>query len=120
MSLVFPVSAGTTAIEVAGHALEEPSGRVLQYLQSVVPDWRFCEIPTVDAAGVEMKFTIASTSPVEIYVGDKSFSLPTEGLPIAAARPADTIASQDGDVTLVTRLVKLEPSVPLPGAKAHR
>ncbi len=109
ISLVFPVSAGTTAIEVAGHALEEPSGRVLEYLQSVVPDWRFCEIPTVDAAGVEMKFTIASTSPVEIYVGDKSFSLPPEGLPIAAARPADTISSQDGDVTLVTRRVKLEP-----------
>jgi Peptidase family M28 len=109
MSLVFPVSAGTTAIEVAGHALAEPSGRVLEFLQSVVPDWRFCEIPTVDAAGVEMKFTIASTSPVEIYVGDKSFSLPPEGLPIAAARPANTISSQDGDVTLVTRRVKLEP-----------
>ena len=32
MSVVFPVSAGVTAIEVAGHALEEPSGRVLEYL----------------------------------------------------------------------------------------
>jgi hypothetical protein len=108
LSVVFPVSAGTTEIEVAGHALEEPRGRVLEYLQRAVPDWRFCEIPTVDAAGVEMKFTIASASPVEIYIGDKSFSLPPAGLPIAAARPADTIASQDGDATLVTRRVKLE------------
>ena len=108
MSVAFPVSAGVTAIEVDGHALEEPSGRVLEYLRSVVPEWRFCQIPTVDSAGVEMKFTVASAAPMEVYVGDKSYSLPGEGLAIAAERPANAISSQDGDVTLVTRLVKIE------------
>lgn len=116
MSVVFPVSAGITAIEVAGHALEEPSGRVLEYLQSAVPGWRFCEIPTVDSTGVEMKFTAASVAPVEVYVGDKSYTLPPEGLAIARARPGDAISSQDGDVTLVTRRVKIEASVGVGGA----
>ncbi len=109
MSVFFPVSAETTAIEVAGHPLGEPRGRVLEYLQHAMPGWRFCEIPTVYASGVEMKFTVLGASPVKIYLGDKSFSLPPEGLAIVSARPADAIASQDGDVTLVTRRVKLEP-----------
>ncbi len=111
ISVVFPVSAGVTAIEVDGHALEEPSGRVLEYLRSAVPGWRFCEIPTVGADGVEMKFIVGNASSMEVYVGDKSYSLPPEGLAIAGARPADTVTSQDGDVTLVSRRVRIEPPV---------
>ena len=80
--------------------------------------WRFCDIPTVDAGGVEIKFTVSSSSPIEIYIADQSYSLPPEGLAIARARLGDTVTSQDGDVTLVTRHVKLE-AIPLSGALSH-
>lgn len=106
--LVFTPQAAATALEIAGHAIEEPQGRVLAYFQSAMPGWRYCDIPTVDGAGVEMKFTVANSSPAEVYVITRAYSLPPEGAAIRNARPADTIASQDGDVTLVSGLVKLQ------------
>jgi hypothetical protein len=114
ISIVFPPQAGQTAVEMAGHAVEEPSGRVLQYLQSSMGAWRFYDIPTVDTTGVEMRFTVASSLPMDIYVADRSFSLPPEGLAISGARPADTVSSQNGDVTLVTHRVRLERPTPVP------
>ncbi|MGA8074380.1 MAG: M28 family peptidase, partial [Candidatus Acidiferrales bacterium] len=118
ISILFPPQAGATALEVAGHPVEEPRGHVLEYLQGSMRGWRFCDIPTVDAGGVEIKFTVSSSSPIEIYIADQSYSLPPEGLAIARARPVDTVTSQDGDVTLVTRHVKLE-AIPLSGALSH-
>ena len=118
ISILFPPQAGATAIEVAGHPVEEPKGRVLQYLQGSMRGWRFCDVPALDAAGVEIKFTVSSSSPIELYIADQSYSLPPEGLAIARARLADTVTSQDGDVTLVTRHVKLE-AIPISGASSH-
>jgi hypothetical protein len=118
ISILFPPQAGATAIEVAGHAVEEPKGRVLQYLQGPMRGWRFCDVPTLDPGGVEIKFSVSSSSPIELYIGDQSYSLPPEGLAIARARLADTVTSQDGDVTLVTRRVQLE-ALPLSGATSH-
>lgn len=109
ISILFSPQSAATAIEVAGHSLDEPTGRVLEYIQGSMRGWRFCDIPALDSAGVDMKFTVASTSPAEIYVVDRSYSVPPEGAAIARGRPADTVSSQDGDVTLVSRRVKLEP-----------
>jgi len=118
ISMLFPPQAGATSIEVAGHPVEEPSGRVLEYLQGSMRGWKFCDVPTIDAGGVEIKFTASSSSAIELYVADQSYSLPPEGLSIAGARLADTVTSQDGDVTLVTHRVKLTPPEPA-GAANH-
>jgi hypothetical protein len=56
-----------------------------------------------------MQFTLASAKPVQLFLLDESFGLPPQGAFLQQARPATAVPIQNGDATLVTRHVTLEP-----------
>jgi Peptidase family M28 len=107
--VMFPPALKVSSIEVLGHPVEEPSGRVLEYLQDSMRGWRFCDISTMTADGIEMRFTASGSGPVEIYLLDRSYGDPQQRF---MPKSKVLVASQDGDVTLVSRRVVLEPSAP--------
>jgi hypothetical protein len=57
--------------------------------------------------GVEIGFAIAGSAPFQVYVMDKSYGLPLEGLFLLKDRPADCTPIHDGDGTIVMRRVQL-------------
>jgi len=54
----------------------------------------------------------SAPGPIEIVVADQSRGLPPAAAAVAAARPSGVVTQQEGDVTLFTRRVRLEPEAP--------
>lgn len=65
------------------------------------------DLKTVGERKVEVTFKSASRTPPALQLLDQSFGLPAEGAVLAAARPAEATVSQDGDVLLVSRSIRL-------------
>jgi hypothetical protein len=61
------------------------------------------------AAGIEIRFSLPEGKPVEVYAVDESYGLPEEGKFLLKSRPLTATPSQEGDVTVVTRTVQLNP-----------
>jgi hypothetical protein len=64
---------------------------------------------TMPAKGIEMQFELPLGKPVEIYVLDLSYLLPLEGMFVVKSRPLTATSYQQGDVTILTRRVQLNP-----------
>jgi hypothetical protein len=62
--------------------------------------------------GIEVELLASATGPIEIVVADQSRGLPPAAAAVAAARPPWVVTQQEGDVTLFTRRVRLEPEAP--------
>ena len=103
--LGFPAGSGVESVSLNGHNLPPLSDRVLRYTHG----WHAYVCDTVPAAGIEVQFTLQSSGPMSVLLLDKSYGLPIEGSFLEKARPQTTIASQDGDATIVTRHVSLKP-----------
>jgi hypothetical protein len=56
-----------------------------------------------------MTFTLPVGKSLEVYALDASYGLPREGRFLLQSRPLIATASQDGDVTIVSRHVELNP-----------
>jgi hypothetical protein len=54
-----------------------------------------------------MQFTVEGDKPADVYVVDESYELPVAGESLRKARPVYAVASQDGDVTIVYRQMKI-------------
>ncbi|HEV2490056.1 MAG TPA: M20/M25/M40 family metallo-hydrolase [Candidatus Acidoferrales bacterium] len=102
--LAFPADSGVESVSMNGHAMGELSSQVLRYTHG----WRAYVCETLPSDGIEMQFTLPSPKPVTILLLDKSFGLPLEGMFLEKARPDNTIASQDGDVTIVSKTLLLK------------
>jgi len=63
----------------------------------------------VPADGLEMKFTLPSSTPVQALLLDESYGLPPQGAFLANARPDTAVANNSGDAVTVTRRVTLKP-----------
>lgn len=81
---------------------------VVAKLRAAVKGWRTLTLVGLPPQGMELVFD-ASTSPFEVALLDKSYGLPNTEQSPWRARPNTTVASQDGDVTLVTSVYKLGP-----------
>ena len=81
------------------------SERVRKYLNG----WIVYDCVTVPAKGVELSFTLPTGKSVVVYALDESYGLPAEGAFLAKSRPLTATASGDGDISLVTRRVELNP-----------
>lgn len=103
--LAFPADSGVESVSMNGHAIGELSEPVLRYTHG----WHAYACDTLPSGGIEMQFTLPSAKPVTILLLDKSFGLPPEGIFLEKARPETSIASQDGDVTIVSRTLLLKP-----------
>ncbi len=59
--------------------------------------------------GLDVEFRIGQQAPAEIYLLAQSSRLPLEGLFLLMDRPATAVPSQDGDMTIISRRVRLTP-----------
>ncbi len=107
--IYFPPSSGVGSVEMEGRVMPSPSGRVLSFLNEAMHGWKAYEIATMPAEGIEMSFTLPSAAPVETYLVDESYALPSDGMFLKKARPPDAVPSQDGDATVVSRRIEIRP-----------
>jgi hypothetical protein len=56
---------------------------------------------------VEIEAVLVGEKPAEIVLTDQSPGLPPEGAKLAALRPRTAVPSDEGDVSLVTRRVRI-------------
>ena len=61
-------------------------------------------------APIDLELTVSDGEEHALHVLDRSYGLPPEGAALRAAGPTVTTASQDGDLTIVYRSAKLEPT----------
>jgi hypothetical protein len=69
--------------------------------------WRFCSNLTLPARGSELDVVLGATQPTDWYVLDRSYGLPPLGKALLAARSKNAMPGQDGDVTVVSRKVRI-------------
>jgi Peptidase family M28 len=68
---------------------------------------RVLDLKTVDENGADVSFTLPAQPKPALQLLDMSFAMPEQAAPLLAARTAEATASQNGDVTMVTRLIHL-------------
>jgi hypothetical protein len=105
ISLAFPPDAGVESVLMQGQAVPELSARMLRYTHQ----WRPYTCRSLPLEGIEMQFTLASAKPVQLFLLDESFGLPSQGAFLQRARPRTAVPIQDGDVAVVTRRFTLKP-----------
>ena len=102
---LFPPDANVDAVRMNDQPLHEtPAAKSALY-----NGWSVYSCPATPATGVEISFTLPVGKPVMVSVADENFALPEEGDFLLKARPLTATASQDGDITIVTRRVQLLP-----------
>ena len=100
--LAISPSAQIQSVRVAGEALASINPRIVSFQSG----WRLITCLTTPSEGVE--FTLeGGPGRFEVYAGDRSAGLPTAAEPLLRARGPEAAPSQQGDVTIVTRRVKL-------------
>ncbi len=105
--VIFPASAAVQDIVIA-----TPSGPLRAKLHTLRNGATVLRAPGLPEAG--LKFAIdAAAAPMTVQVFDESYGLPEElpdGKVLLRARPKNATSSQDGDVTVVQRTVRLDPA----------
>ena len=94
-----PVAAKLESIKIDGHPIP---------LNKRMPgDWQQYANLTLPAQGSQVDVVLGSTQPMDWYLLDRSYGLPPSGAALLAARPKDAVPFQDGDVTVVSRKVRI-------------
>src|SRR4029077_14724642 len=104
-SILFPPDSGIESVRMEGEPVPPETERVRKYLNG----WSYYDCPTMPAKGIEIRFTLPTGKPVEVYAVDETYGLPFEGLFLLKSRPLTATPSQDGDVTVISRRVQLLP-----------
>ena len=103
--VLFPPKSGVSNVSMQGQSLDGASEKEIFFFG----DWNVYRCLAVPSEGVEMVFTLPSGKPLQIFVVDVSYGLPTEGKFLLDSRPLTAVPSQDGDVSLVSRSVQFIP-----------
>ncbi len=103
--VLFPPDSGVTSARMEGEPIEPQTERVRRYLNG----WIVFGCVTTPTKGVEFSFELPPGKSVEVYTLDESFGLPDVGAFLLKSRPLTATPSGDGDVTLVSRRVQLNP-----------
>jgi len=106
VAVLFAPETKVRNITAEGHSVAEPAGRVREYIEGPMHGWRFCELSAATAEGIKLTFDLDAASPV-VYVVDRSYALPPEAKSLLDAVPPDTVTSQDGNVTFISRKLSL-------------
>lgn len=101
-TLVVPTAAKLESIKIDGQAiaLDRPAG-------PPGARWRQFNHYTMPPQGSEIEVVLGAAQPLDWYVFDRSYGLPPAGQGLIAARPRDAAAIQEGDVTVVSRKVRI-------------
>jgi hypothetical protein len=103
--LGFPPNADVESVSASGHSIPPFDSRMLRYTRG----WHLYGDADVPADGLEMKFTLPSSTPVQALLLDESYGLPSQGGFLANARPDTAVANNSGDAVTVTRHITLKP-----------
>ena len=105
--VIFPASAAVQEVVIA-----TPTGPLRVKLHTLRNGTTVLRAPGLPEAG--LKFAIdAAAAPMTLQVFDESYGLPEnlpDGKALVGARPQNATSSQDGDVTVVQRTVRLDPA----------
>ncbi len=99
--VVFPAGAHVARVDFAG-----PNGPVRALLHRLENGATVLHVLGLPAEGLEFSVDAAGTSPLAVQIFDQSFDFPGDGA-LQRARPRNATSSQDGDVTVVHRIVSL-------------
>lgn len=101
----FPPDSGIADLRAEDSPMPIEESRVRKYLNG----WSIFNCVTMAPKGVTISFTLPEGKSLEVYAVDQSFRLPEEGAFLLKSRPLTATRSQDGDVTLASRRVQLNP-----------
>jgi hypothetical protein len=104
-AVLFPPNSAVDSVEIEGQPLQPESESVRRFLNG----WIAYDCVTMPAKGIEIRFHLPAGKPVQVYAVDRSYGLPAEGMPLLKSRPLTATQVQDGDVTVVSRRVQLNP-----------
>ena len=104
-AVFFPPDSGIDQVQIQGLSIPLKNERILRYFNG----WNLYRCMTMPAKGIEIKFELPLGKPVELYVLDLSYLLPLEGMFVVKSRPLTATAFSQGDVTILTRKVQLNP-----------
>ncbi|HYU33251.1 MAG TPA: M20/M25/M40 family metallo-hydrolase [Thermoanaerobaculia bacterium] len=82
-------------------------GRPVEVKRGQLGAYTFLATTTLPPQGVEFDVVLGQSAPQDWYLVDESPGLPPGGDALQKARPATTVAFQDGDITLVSRKVRI-------------
>jgi hypothetical protein len=101
-TVLIPEAAKIESIKVGGTQIEyrqgKPNARFGWYQQPVA---------TLSPDGVELDLVLGDAQPLDWYVLDQTQGLPPAGEALIKARPQDAAAGQEGDMTTVSRKVRI-------------
>lgn len=69
--------------------------------------WQIYTHLTLPAQGSELDVMLGATQPLVWYVSDRTYGLPPAGRALLAARSKNAVPIQDGDMTVVSRKVRI-------------
>ncbi|HEV2652401.1 MAG TPA: M20/M25/M40 family metallo-hydrolase [Rhizomicrobium sp.] len=98
--ILVPPDAGLTRVKIADWTFT-PAAKPLTNFGTIIA------CMTRDCSHQVMELTFASRKPVSLTVGALRYTLPGDGLKLVAARPLNTVPSQDGDSTIIFGKVQL-------------
>ena len=104
--VVFPAEANVQTVVLAS-----PSGALRVQLRKLANGATVLFAPGMPETG--LRFGIDAAAPMTVQVFDQNYGLPDElsdGRALQHARPRTATSSQDGDVTVVQRTVRLDPA----------
>jgi Peptidase family M28 len=104
-AILFPPEAGVEDVRIEGQPIQSETSTVRRYFNG----WTLYACASMPANGVEISFSLPVGKSVDVAAADRTYELPSEGAFLLKARPLTATASQDGDVTIVTRRVELIP-----------
>ena len=104
-AVFFPPDAGVESVRIGG----QPLPPATEAIRSFFNGWVAYACPAMPAGGVEVSFSVPLGKTVEVSAADQSYGLPSEGTFLSNSRPFTATPSQDGDVTIVRRRVRLLP-----------
>ena len=101
-TVIIPEAAQVQSIRVEGVEVPFPKGK------PVVFHGRYeLAILTLPREGAELDVVLAGTQPLDWYVFDRTPGLPPSGDALRKARPATSVAFQEGDTTVVSRKFRI-------------
>jgi hypothetical protein len=102
---LFPPDSGVEGVRVEGEPVQPETELIRRYLNG----WDVYDCMTMPAKGVEISFDLPMGKPVEVYALDQTYVLPLEGMFLLKSRPLTATRYSQGDLTIVSRRVQLNP-----------
>ncbi len=104
-AVMFPPDSGVQSVRMEDVPVPPEPARVRSYFNG----WYVYACPSMPGRGAELGFLLPIGKPVTVVVIDHSYGLPEAGQFLTNARPLTAVPSGEGDMTILTRRVELNP-----------